>query len=122
MPRFGRPIRITLPNDSEPIPDLAIVKPLGSRYLSQHPGPADVFWLIEFANTTLSKDLNRKKEVYAQAGIREYWVVDLKHQELVCFGDLQQGSYQQETHHKSGQVSPGAFPEVAIVVQRLMRV
>ncbi|NJL86685.1 MAG: Uma2 family endonuclease [Leptolyngbyaceae cyanobacterium SM1_1_3] len=56
---------ITLPNDSEPIPDLAIVKPLGAAYLSHHPYPGDIFWLIEFSNTTLSKDLSEKKDIYS---------------------------------------------------------
>jgi Uma2 family endonuclease len=69
---------ITLPNDSEPAPDLAVVKPLGAVYLEHHPYPDDLFWLIEFSNTTLSKDLNEKKAVYCEAGITEYLVVNLK--------------------------------------------
>jgi Uma2 family endonuclease len=44
---------ITLPNNSEPAPDLAIVKPLGAVYLEHHPYPDDIFWLIEFSNITL---------------------------------------------------------------------
>ncbi|WP_233220808.1 Uma2 family endonuclease [Chlorogloea sp. CCALA 695] len=63
---------ITLPNNSEPIPDLAIVKPLGTIYLEHHPYPEDIFWLIEFSLVTLSKDLNEKKAIYSEAGIAEY--------------------------------------------------
>lgn len=62
---------VTLPNDSEPVPDLTIVKPLGAVYLEHHPYPDDIFWLIEFSNTTLSKDTNEKKAVYSEAGIAE---------------------------------------------------
>lgn len=69
---------ITLSNNSEPAPDLAIVQPLGLTYLDHHPYPENIFWLIEFSNATLSKDLNEKKVDYAQAGILEYWVVDLR--------------------------------------------
>ena len=59
---------ITLPNDSEPAPDIAIVQPLGAIYLEHHPYPENIFWLIEFANTTLKQDLGLKKEIYAAAG------------------------------------------------------
>lgn len=52
---------ITLPNASEPAPDLAIVKSLGRIYLDHHPYPEDIFWLIEFSQTTLDKDLGQKK-------------------------------------------------------------
>jgi Uma2 family endonuclease len=52
---------ITLPNNSEPETDLAIVKPLGKEYLTHHPYPEDIFWIIEFSQATLSKDLREKK-------------------------------------------------------------
>ena len=112
---------ITLPNDSEPIPDLAIVKPLGSVYLSHHPYPDDIFWLIEFVNTTLSKDLTEKKDIYAEAGIPEYWVVNLQDQELYIFRNLQNGQYLTQQTHKAGIVSPLAFADIQIQVEQLMK-
>lgn len=112
---------ITLPNDSEPIPDLAIVKPLGAIYLSHHPYPDDIFWLIEFSNTTLSKDLSEKKAIYAEAGIPEYWVVNLKNQELYIFQHILNGSYTTKQTHESGVVSPLAFSDIQIQVERLIK-
>lgn len=111
---------ITLPNDSEPIPDLAIVKPLGTAYLEHHPYPNDIFWLIEFSNATLNKDLTEKRAIYAEAGILEYWVVNLKDQELKILRDLNSGNYITETTYKTGSVSPLAFADIQISVQRLM--
>ncbi|KJH71781.1 Uma2 family endonuclease [Aliterella atlantica] len=111
---------ITLLNDSEPIPDLAIVKPLGTVYLEHHPYPDDIFWLIEFSNTTLSKDLNEKKVVYSEAGIVEYWVVNLQDKQLTIFRDLDNGRYTTEQTFKTGFASPLAFPNVQIYLQRLM--
>lgn len=111
---------ITLPNDSEAVPDLAIVKPLGAVYLEHHPYPDDIFWLIEFSNTTLSKDLNEKKAVYSEAGIAEYWVVNLQDKELTIFRDLENGCYTTERTFKTGIVSPLAFPDVQIHLQRLI--
>ncbi|NEO84772.1 MAG: hypothetical protein F6J87_11035 [Spirulina sp. SIO3F2] len=48
--------------------------------------------------------------------------MDLQHQELIRFGNLHQGVYQQEMHHQSGLVSPVVFPDVEVVVQWLMMV
>ncbi len=111
---------ITLSNNSEPIPDLAIVKPLGTVYLEHHPYPEDIFWLIEFSLATLSKDLNEKKATYSEAGIAEYWVVNLKDREVSVFRDLENGRYITEEIFTSGVVSPQTFPDVQIQVIRLM--
>ena len=111
---------ITLSNDSEPIPDLAIVKPLGSVYLEHHPYPRDIHWLIEFSNATLTKDLTTKKTTYAASGIREYWVVNLKDKQLHVFKNLQNEQYTFEDILKTGTVSPVDFQDVQIQVNRLM--
>lgn len=111
---------ITLNNNSEPIPDLAIVKPLGRVYLEHHPYPRDIFWIIEFANTTLTQDLTTKKQIYAESGIPEYWVVNLQKNQLHVYTDLQKGIYATETILTTGTRSPIAFADVEIEVQRLI--
>src|SRR4028118_384315 len=58
MIRQSKPI--TLPNDSEPEPDIAIVQRLGREYLKHHPNPENVFWLIEYSDSSLDKDLQTK--------------------------------------------------------------
>lgn len=111
---------VTLANDSEPAPDLAIVKPLGTKYLEHHPYPDDIHWLIEFSNATLAKDLTTKKGTYAEAGIREYWVVNLKDQQLHVFKRLQKGHYATTDVLKTGTISPLAFQYMNIQVSRLV--
>ena len=113
---------ITLPNDSEPEPDIAIVRTPNLQYRTHHPYPADIFWLIEYANTTLRKDLNEKKRVYAQAGIEEYWVVNLQIPELIVFRDLTIDTYQSETKLATGNISPLSFPDIQIDVTKLFTV
>jgi Uma2 family endonuclease len=110
---------ITLPDDSEPIP--AIVQPLGALYLEHHPYPENILWLIEFAKTTLKKDLGMKKEIYAAAGIPEYWVVNLQAVELHVFRDLFAGIYRQESTLTSGLIQAPSFPEIFIDVQKLLQ-
>jgi Uma2 family endonuclease len=110
---------ITLPNNSEPEPDIAIVIPHSHRYLAHHPYPADIFWLIEYSDTTLNKDLNDKKRVYAEVGIVEYWVVNLKASELVVFRDPTADTYQSELKLATGNISPLSFPNLQIEVSKL---
>lgn len=113
---------ITLPNDSEPEPDIAIVKPLGDLYKTErHPQVADIFWVMEYANTSLEKDLELKDKIYAQAGIAECWVVNLKTRELIIFRNPARGEYQAKTTMTGGPVYPESFPAVALEVIKLVR-
>jgi len=111
---------ITLPDNSEPIPDLAVVKPLGSVYLKRHPHPGDIYWVVEFSNSTLEKDLGEKRIAYGEAGIGEYWVVNLRDRQLHVFRELQGGDYCSEAILKEGTVAALAFPEVSMQVARLL--
>lgn len=76
MVRLAKPI--TLPNASEPEPDIAIVQRLGREYLEHHPYPENILWLIEYSDSSLDKDLETKTKIYAEVKIPEYWVVNLK--------------------------------------------
>ena len=51
---------ITLDN-SEPEPDVAVVRLPETIYRTRHPYPQDIYWLIEISNRTLKTDLNQKK-------------------------------------------------------------
>jgi Uma2 family endonuclease len=111
---------ITLPDNSEPEPDIAIVRNVSTRYRDRHPYPEDIFWLVEIANSTLTKDLGIKKDTYADAGIREYWVLNLQESILVVFSDLVNSEYRSTINLNNGMISPWAFPDIAIDVQQLL--
>jgi Uma2 family endonuclease len=116
--RFAKPI--TLPSGSEPEPDLAIVQQVEDYYRSHHPYPENIFWVIEYPNTSLDKDLGVKANIYAEAGIPEYWVNNLKENVLIVFRDPVDGKYQSREEFTTGTISPLAFPDVAIDVARLL--
>ncbi|WP_017304830.1 Uma2 family endonuclease [Spirulina subsalsa] len=111
---------ITLPNDSEPIPDLAIVRPLGRTYSSRHPYPSDIFWLIEITYSSLNQDLTTKAAIYAEAGIGEYWVVDLNSLQLIVMQQPVNGQYSQPATYTKGTISPLTFPHLEIPVSQLL--
>ena len=117
--RDGHPITIPSSN-SEPEPDLAIVQPLGREYLTHHPYPENVFWLIEYSNSSLKKDLDAKAKAYAAAGIVEYWVVNLQTMELIVMRDPIDSEYRSQITLTQGTVQPIAFPELAVSVRRLL--
>jgi Uma2 family endonuclease len=114
MVRPAKPI--TLPNQSEPEPDIAIVQRLGREYLTHHPYPENIFWLIEYSDSTLDKDLQLKSQLYAEVQISEYWVVDLKQRQLVIFRDPQAGQYQSIHRQSEGTICPLTFPEIILSV------
>lgn len=116
--RDGKPV--TLADNSEPEPDLAIVEPLGREYRSHHPYPENIFWLIEYADASLSRDLELKSKIYAEAGIREYWVVNLKKLQLVVFRDPEDGEYSAKTTIAAGTLQPLAFPDISVEVARII--
>jgi Uma2 family endonuclease len=111
---------ITLPNASEPEPDIAVVKPLGREYLSHHPYPEDIFWLIEYSNTSLQKDLDIKSQIYAEVEIVEYWVVDLQARSLIVFRNPQLGQYADRATYTAGQITPLAFADISISISSII--
>lgn len=118
MVRQAKPI--TLLDDSEPEPDVAIVQRLGREYLNHHPYPENIFWLIEYSNVSLEKDLEIKRPIYAAAEIPEYWVVNLKRRVLIVFREPQAGQYTVFREYTSGSLAPVAFPEISVAVDALI--
>ncbi|MGF1537704.1 MAG: Uma2 family endonuclease [Elainellaceae cyanobacterium] len=115
--RFDGPITL---EDSEPEPDVAVVRPPKAQYRDRHPGPGDIYWLIEYANTTLAKDLQQKLQVYAAADIPEYWVVNLQAKRLEAFRMPVGAAYREKRSLMSGTVTPLAFPDTALSVETLI--
>jgi len=76
---------ITILDDSEPEPDLAIVTRKNYAAEGRHPGEGDILLLIEIADTTLAYDRGDKARAYALAGIAEYWVVNLPNRQVEVY-------------------------------------
>ncbi|MFM7579227.1 MAG: Uma2 family endonuclease, partial [Microcystaceae cyanobacterium] len=109
---------ITLTN-SEPEPDLAIVKLSPTDYKHHHPFPEDIFWLIEISNKTLNYDLNDKRKIYAQDGIIEYWVADINNRQVHIFLNPKDGDYQTTKIVSEGVIKTQTFPTIDLSIQHL---
>ncbi|HTE19451.1 MAG TPA: Uma2 family endonuclease [Armatimonadota bacterium] len=112
---------LALGDYDEPEPDVALVSPPGSRYASTHPGAADVLLLVEVAESSLAYDQSTKAALYAAAGIREVWVVNLPAGVLEVYRDASPSGYQdRQTHQRAERVTPLAFSDLEITVADLL--
>jgi Uma2 family endonuclease len=120
--RVQSPIR--LDKRSEPEPDLALVRSeedRGSSYELSHPGPADVFLVVEVAHHSEEYDLGHKARMYARHRILEQWVLDLRGDRLVVNRDPTPRGYATTRILSRGEsISPLAFPEITITVDELL--
>jgi Uma2 family endonuclease len=110
---------------SEPVPDLAIVSGNEIDYIGGLPQTAVL--AIEVSDTTIRHD-RRKIDLYARAGIPEYWIVNLKADCIEVYrepsGDRETpgtGKYAKSfTVGKSDAVSALAAPDVTVDVANLI--
>jgi Uma2 family endonuclease len=63
--------------DSLPEPDFTLLVPVADCYESRTAGPSDILLLVEIADSSLEYDQTIKLPLYAESGIREYWIVNL---------------------------------------------
>lgn len=73
---------VTLSLDSEPEPDFAIINRETYATRTGNPEPADILLIVEVADTSLEYDREDKARMYAAAGLPEYWIVNLQHDQV----------------------------------------
>lgn len=110
---------VTLDN-SEPEPDIAVVRSPYTDYFARHPFPQDIYWLVEISNKTLKLDLEKKSVTYARNSIPEYWVIDLVNKKLIVHTQPVNNFYSQIQTLTTGTVSPQAFPDIAIALDKML--
>lgn len=71
--------------DSEPEPDVSVVRGRRRDYAERHPGPEEVGLLVEVAEASLNRDRVWKKRIYAAARIPIYWIVNLVDRQVEAF-------------------------------------
>jgi Uma2 family endonuclease len=116
----GDPVH--LDDYSEPQPDIMLVKPTKDFYRKRHPQPADVYLLIEVADTTLLRDINEKLPVYGRSGVAEVWIVNLNDETIEVYRQPQFTGYGTRTVLSAGDLAePQTFPDVVIDVADLLK-
>jgi Uma2 family endonuclease len=112
---------LALPPRSEPQPDLMLLRLREDRYASSLPQAADVLLLIEVADRSVDYDRGPKLALYAQAGVREYWVMDLAGGRLEAYcAPSPEGYAQRIDYGPEDVISPEALPEVTLELKHLL--
>jgi Uma2 family endonuclease len=90
--------------DSEPEPDVVIVRGEPGDYAARHPGPANVALVVEVSDTPLQRDRTVKSRLYAAAGLPSYWIVNLvdRRVEMYSSPSGSPAAYQRVQTHNPG--------------------
>jgi Uma2 family endonuclease len=111
---------VALPPDSEPQPDVVVLKPSAGALSAGVPGQADVLLLIEVADSTLRYDRGIKLPLYARHGIQEVWIVDLQAKRIEVFLSPGPSGYAQRREIGPAEsVAPQALPRVSVEWDRV---
>ena len=105
----------------EPEPDYMALRRRADAYASAHPGPEDVFLLIEVGDSTIRTDRRRKLPIYALFGIPEVWLADLTARQVEMHDQPTATGYARvRIAGIDDSLTPAAFPDVAIPVREVM--
>ena len=106
---------------SEPEPEFVLVPPDADDWSDRHPVAGDVLLLVEVSDSTRSFDLRKKVPLYARAGIRETWVLDVVDRRLLVFREPREGRYFVTSVLRDGdEVALLAFPEERFSVDQIL--
>ena len=117
---------LALGEHSEPEPDIAVVAGEPEDYLEAHPSTAAL--VVEVAEASLRLDRRFKAALYAEAGLPEYWIVNLVDRTLEIHRDPQppldrdaSWTYRSiDVLHPSATVAPQAAPAARIAIADLL--
>jgi len=93
-----------------------VVEALGEIYATRHPYPENIYLLIEYSYSSLAKDTDAKRKLYARSGIQDYWVINLKDRHVIVYRNPQNEDYQSVEILSQGAIVLLAFPDVEIPV------
>jgi len=113
------PVRIK--PHSEPEPDIVLLKPRQDFYAEAHPGPEDVLLIVEVSDSSLDYDRETKLPLYAKAGIREAWIVNLKDGCVEVYTKPSEHGYDVLRKFRKGTtVISDSFPDVHVSVDEII--
>jgi len=106
---------VVLSEDSEPEPDISILRWRSDDYFSAKPSAQDVYAIIEVASTSLVYDRRVKLPLYARVGVPEVWIVNVQARELEVYRNPKGEDYaERQILQPTDRISLLAFPDVEI--------
>lgn len=113
---------VILDPGTEPQPDILILKRRDDYFREHLPDRTDVLLAIEVADTSLAYDRQIKRPLYAEAGVPEYWIVDINDNLLERHTGPRHDGYAHLDRLRSGDsVTLVALPQISITVAEILR-
>jgi len=104
---------IRLDDNSQPQPDLAILKRRNDFYEEGLPTPSDILLIIEVSDSTIAYDRDIKMPLYAAAGIPEMWLFDVNKKAIEGYSLPSSSGYKQMRRYEADDtLAMLAFPDV----------
>jgi Uma2 family endonuclease len=117
-PRLSAELGRFAPLDSAPEPDLVWV--VQRDYSQSRPVSEEVLLVVEVSESSLAYDTGEKAFLYAEAGIADYWVVNLVDHAVEVRRDPASGRYRGlQTFSGNQEIRPLALPELVLRPQSL---
>ena len=117
--REEKPIRLA--TDGESMPDVCVARGEDGAFDERHPNQNDVCLLVEVADASEDRDTGEKADLYAEAGITDYWVVVVNKREIQIFRNPNAGAFPKPTIRKEGDtVAPLFAPNVSLAVSEFL--
>jgi len=112
---------VELDEYSEPEPDIVLMRPKDDFYYSALPLPGDIFLIVEVSDSSIRYDRGLKAELYAEKGIPEYWVVDVKARRVFAYSDPQGMEYRVVREFGAGDaVAPQLLTDCVVPIVSLL--
>jgi hypothetical protein len=96
-------------SDSEPEPDLAVVRGPVEVYFTRHPAASDIALLIEVADASVETDREEKRRIYARARIAVYWIANIPEAQVEVYTQPRAGrspTYRQRHTYRRDDAVP----------------
>lgn len=112
---------VRLDDNTEPQPDVVLLRDQADGYASGHPGPGDVLLLIEVADSSIGYDRDEKLPRYARAGIPEVWLTALPEDMVEVHTEPTAEGYRVTQRLRAGDMlRPGCFDDIEIPVSAVL--
>ena len=106
----------------EPEPDVMVLRGLSQDY-TDAPSPVDVLLLVEVSFSTLDYDRNTKSRIYAENGVADYWIVNLRSRTVEVYRQPEADAYVSlRVYNETETVAPLAAPNALVRVADLLPV
>jgi len=106
---------------SEPEPDIALLRYREDFYKGNHPRSDDILLIIEVADASIEYDRKVKNSLYARAGIKETWIVNLNEEIIEIYRSPDPGGYEMILLKRRNQaVTSEVFPDILLSTEQIL--